>query len=112
MILLNDHLVAAKKRRKASTQSRRSVVDHCWNLADIELREILDQDGRHASGGALQVTLGREVLVYTPPEGYESERTLFLHAFKQANIDLYNKQKQTEATSMKGTPTSFDTGLS
>jgi exocyst complex component 8 len=103
LILLNDHLlVAAKKRGKASTHSRRSVVDHCWNLADIEVREILeDRDGRHASGGALQVTLGREVLVYTPPEGYESERTSFLQAFKMANIDLYNKRKQTEATSMK-----------
>jgi hypothetical protein len=104
LILLNDNLlVAAKKRGKISVQSRRSVADHCWNLADIELREILEEpDGRRTSGGALQVTMGREVVIYAPPEGRESERASFLQAFKRASIDLYNKRKQTDATNSKG----------
>src|SRR5437667_4870577 len=100
LILLNDHLlVAARKRGKAaSSQSRKSVADRCWNLADIELNALSeDREGLNSTSGALQVIRGREIAVYAPPEGRVSERASFIQAFKRATIDLHNKRKQTEA---------------
>src|SRR5277367_5451648 len=61
LILLNDHLlVAARKRGKAaSSQSRKSIADRCWNLADIELNALNGgRDGQNATSGALQVIRG------------------------------------------------------
>lgn len=105
LILLNDHLlVAARKRGKAaSSQSRKSIADRCWNLADIEVNSLSeDREGPNATSGALQVIRGREIAVYAPPEGRISERESFIQAFKRANIDLHNKRKQTDAISTKG----------
>lgn len=105
LILLNDHLlVAAKKRGKAaSTESRKSIADRCWNLEDIELNSLSKgRDEPNATSAALQVTRGREVAVYAPPEGQISERASFIQAFKRATIDLHNKRKQSEGSSTKG----------
>ena len=105
LILLNDHLlVATKKRSKATAmQPRKSVADRCWNLADIEVKELLeDRRGPKVKSGALQVIRGREVAVYSAGEGRDSERSAFLKAFKRANIDLYNHRKQSEPTITKG----------
>lgn len=105
LILLNDHLlVAAKKRGNAtSVQSRRSVADRCWNLADIEVNALdEDQDGQNATSGAVQIIRGREVAFYAPGEGRASERASFIQAFKRANIDLHNRRKFTEGVSTKG----------
>ena len=105
LILLNDHLlVAARKRGKAaSSQSRKSIADRCWNLADIEVNSLNEErGGPNATSGALQVIRGREIAVYAPPEGRISECASFIQAFKRATIDLYNKRKQTEAVSTKG----------
>jgi exocyst complex component 8 len=105
LILLNDHLlVAARKRGKAaSSQSRKSIADRCWSLADIELNSLSeDREGPNATSGALQVIRGREIAIYAPPEGRISERAFFIQAFKRATIDLHNKRKQTEAASTKG----------
>lgn len=105
LILLNDHLlVAARKRGKAaSTQSRKSIADRCWSLADIELNSLSEErDGPDATNGALQIIRGKEVAVYAPPEGRVSERASFTQAFKRATIDLHNKRKQSEGSSTKG----------
>jgi exocyst complex component 8 len=105
LILLNDHLlVAAKKRGNAtSVQSRRSVADRCWNLTDIEINALNeDQEGQNATSGALQIVWGREVAFYAPGEGRASERGSFIQAFKRANIDLHNRRKHTESVSTKG----------
>lgn len=103
LILLNDHVLVAAKKRKAR-ETRRSVADKCWHLADVEISELQD-DVPGAIGGALQISRGREVAVYAPGEGRENERVSFIKAFKRANIDLYNKRKHTEANSGKGTYT-------
>jgi len=101
LILLNDHLlVAAKKRGKTSTEPRRAVADRCWNLADIEVNEIMgDKPG---TPGVLQITRGREVAVYSAGEGRDSERTSFMQAIKRAAIDLHNKRKQGEGSYSRG----------
>lgn len=102
LVLLNDHLlVAAKKRGKASS-IRKSVADRCWSLADIEVNELLeDRQGTNVKSGALQVLRGREVAVYAAGEGRDSERAAFLKAFKLANADLYNTRKHSEPSSNK-----------
>jgi exocyst complex component 8 len=106
LILLNDHLlVAARKRSKATStqQVRNSVADRCWNLADIEIRDFSEErEGPSSSSGAIQVIRGREIAVYAPGEGRTSEQTAFIQAFKRANIDLHNKRKQLEGMSIKG----------
>jgi len=107
LILLNDHLlVAARKRGKAaSKETRTSVADRCWNLTDIEINELNgDRDGPSAS---LQIIRGREVAVYSPPEGRLSERANFVQTFKRATIDLHNKRRQTDGVSTKGIFTSI-----
>lgn len=103
LILLNDHLlVAAKKRGKAaSTQPHKSIADRCWSLTDIELNVLAkDRTGPNSvpTSGAIQVVFGREVAVYSPGEGGASECAAFLQAFKRATIDLHNKRKQSEGT--------------
>jgi exocyst complex component 8 len=96
LVLLNDHLlVAAKKRGKTSNEPRRAVADRCWNLADIEVNEITGD--RAGTRGALQVTRGREVAVYSAGEGRDSERTSFMQAIKRAAIDLHNRSRQGES---------------
>jgi len=100
LILLNDHVLVAAKKRKAK-ETRRSVADKCWHLADVEITE-LQEEVPSAIGGALQISRGREVAVYAPGEGREKERVSFIQAFKRANIDLYNKRKHSEAHSVKG----------
>lgn len=101
LILLNDHLlIAARKRGKASAQVRKSIADRCWSLADIEINELGEEAGEL---GAIQVIRGREVAVYAAGEGRKSEQTAFIQAFKRAAIDLHNKRKQSEgAAAAKG----------
>ena len=99
LILLNDHLlIAARKRGKASTQVRKSIADRCWNLADIEVNELSEDtgDAGGSTSGAIQIIRGREVAVYAAGEGRKSERTTFIQSFKRAAIDLHNKRKQSE----------------
>ena len=94
LILLNDHLlIAARKRGKASAEVRKSIADRCWSLADIEINELSEEAGE---SGAIQVLRGREVAVYAAGEGRKSERTTFIQAFKRAAIDLHNRRKQSE----------------
>ena len=101
LILLSDHLlVAARKRSKAtSTPVRKSIADKCWNLEDIELDDL--SENQNATDGAIQVRQGRETTIYSPGEGRGSERSVFIEAFKRATLDLYNKQKHNESVSMK-----------
>lgn len=99
LILLNDHLlIAARKRGKASTQVRKSIADRCWNLADIEVNELSEDTGDvgGSTSGAIQIIRGREVAVYAAGEGRKGERTTFIQSFKRAAIDLHNKRKQSE----------------
>jgi len=103
LILLNDHLlVAAKKRGKASVlQPRHSVADRCWNLMDIEVIEL---DGDHditTTTHAIQIRRGREVAVYAPPESSASECALFVQAYRRANIDLHNQRRQNDERALK-----------
>jgi exocyst complex component 8 len=101
LILLNDHLlVAAKKRAKTV---RKAVADRCWPLSDIEIKPI-EEEGEVpvAAKGGIQVTRGREVAVYVPGEGRDIERTALIQSFERANIDLYNKRKQSNAVSVNG----------
>lgn len=100
LILLNDHLlVAAKKRGKTADQPRRSVADRCWNLADISVKEVT---GDRSSQGTLQVVRGREVAMYTPGEGREGEGASFIQAIKRATIDLHNRRRQADASYTSG----------
>jgi exocyst complex component 8 len=102
LILLNDHLlVAAKKRGKsASLNSQKSVADRCWGLADIELRELSGEGGKSMdSRGAIQVVRGRDVAVYAPENGSVSECSAFVKAFNRASNDLYNRRTQVEVSS-------------
>lgn len=92
--------MAAKKRGKTSNQPRRSVADRCWHLADIEVKEI--SGDKSGTLGALQVTRGREVAVYSAGEGRDSERTAFMQAFKRAAIDLHNRRKHGDSSYVKG----------
>jgi exocyst complex component 8 len=94
LILLNDHLlIAARKTGRASGSTRKSVADRCWNLLDVEINS-LKETRLGAADGALQVTRGREVAVYAPPEGRAAEQSSFIQAFKRANADLHNKRRQ------------------
>jgi exocyst complex component 8 len=104
LILLNDHLlIAARKRGKASTQVRKSIADRCWNIADIELNELSEDTGEGGSTtAAIQIMRGREVAVYAAGEGRKNERTTFIQSFKRAAIDLHNKRKQSEGAAVKG----------
>jgi hypothetical protein len=96
LILLNDHLlVAARRSGKALGSMRKSVADRCWNLLDIEINS-LKETRLGAADGAIQVTRGREVAVYAPPEGRAAEQSSFIQAFKRANLDLHNKRRQEE----------------
>ena len=101
LILLNDHVLVAAKKRK-SREARRSVADKCWHLSTCEISELQDEVP-NAIGGAIQISRGREVAVYAPGEGRENERAAFIQTFKRAIIDLHNKRKHTEANSVKGT---------
>jgi len=101
LILLNDHLlIAARKRSKTASGTRKSVADRCWNLLDIEISS-LKETGLGAADAAIQVTRGREIAVYAPPQGRAAEQTSFIQAFKRANIDLHNKRRQTDAHNSK-----------
>jgi hypothetical protein len=97
--LLNDYLLVAAKKRKASVfQPRHSVVDRCWNLMDIELVELDSEDyDIRTTTHSIQITRGREVAVYAPPaEGSASECALFVQAYRRANIDLHNQRRQND----------------
>jgi hypothetical protein len=106
LILLNDHLLVAAKKRSKTTAShpRKSVADRCWNLVDIEVGELVeDRQGTNAKSGALQVMKGREIAVYAAGEGRDKERVSFLKAFTLATSDLYNRRKHSEPSLNKGT---------
>ena len=107
LILLNDHLLVAVKKRKASVlQPRHSVADRCCNLMDIELIELDSEDHDiTTTTHAIQITRGREVTVYaTPAERSASECALFVQTYRRANIDLHNQRRQNDERALNSMP--------
>ena len=96
LILLNDHLLVAVKKR-AKSQQQKAVANRCWNLTDIELRKLSD-DGKGLMDvrGAVQITRGRDIALYAPENDSVAECAAFVDAFNSASNDLYNRRIQSE----------------
>ncbi len=115
IILLNDHLLVASRRKRRvegmnPNESRHLVADRCWPLLDIEIVDLAGMSG--ASGAKSKVVnaitvkgVGSESYTYRAEKSDGNEKTTLLLNFRKAveelrkglrsEIETSNKAKET-----------------
>lgn len=117
MLLLNDHLlIAARKKKKidgnAGDQRQaptKLVADHCWDLLDIELVDLAGGGdsigGRNADAIMIRVVGQQQSSTYRTDKSDGGSKPIFMATFKKAveelrkalrnEVDSNNKAKET-----------------
>lgn len=120
MILLNDHLLVASRRKRSPDEASPSngqqaplklVADRCWPLLDIEIVDLAATteaaSSRNNVSNAIMIRgVGQESFTYRAEEGVSSEKTSLLLNFRRAveelrkglrsEIESSNKSKETQ----------------
>ncbi|KAG9046017.1 exocyst complex component exo84 [Tulasnella sp. UAMH 9824] len=89
MVLLNDSLLVAKKRKKRSGNGGKLVAERCWPLNEITMGDVKDTVDLTS---VIKVRRGKETHVFKT-DNHSDKKTL-LSLFRQVSEELSTKKKK------------------
>ncbi|KZT54134.1 hypothetical protein CALCODRAFT_485813 [Calocera cornea HHB12733] len=89
VVLLDDSLLVASKRRRRVGEGGRLVADRCWGLSEILVLDVKDTAD---ITNAVKIKRGKETVVYRSDK--PSEKRALLAAFRQVAEDLQSKKRR------------------
>ena len=106
IVLLNDHLlVAAKKRKRVDTDNPKAQRAHsklvaikCWAVQDIELVDVAtdassQRRGHVQAADALTIRSDRDTYTFRSDRGRDSDKTELLTQFRRTKDELRRSQQ-------------------
>ncbi|KZO96407.1 hypothetical protein CALVIDRAFT_481374 [Calocera viscosa TUFC12733] len=89
LVLLDDSLLVASKRRRRVGEGGRLVADRCWGLSEILVLDVKDTAD---ITNAIKIKRGKETVVYRSEK--PSDKRALLAAFRQVAEDLQSKKRR------------------
>ncbi|KAF9581366.1 exocyst complex component exo84 [Lunasporangiospora selenospora] len=101
IVLMNDALLVATRKKKTATHSKFKLVgDRCWALTDITIEDMKDTNDLR---NAIKIKHGNEFFVYKTEKGQEKQSMLV--NTKRATDDMLAKSNESRNKDTYGLPT-------